>query len=113
MINIYILVMLVSAFFSALSQLLLKMSAKNTSRSGIWEYLNVNVIVGYGLLFLTLLMNTWAYQGVAYKIGPVINATSYVFVMILGRLILKEKITRKKILGIILIVLGICVSACF
>ena len=84
MINIYIGTMLLSAFFSALSQLLLKLSAKVTHKNTIFEYLNFKVIAGYGLLMLTLLMNTWAYQGVEYKEGPVLNSTSYVFVMLLG-----------------------------
>lgn len=113
MINIYVIVMLASAFLSAVSQLLLKMSAKDTHKAKIFEYLNFKVIAGYGLLVLTLLMNTWAYRGVAYKIGPVINATSYVFVMLLGRFILQEKLTAKKIIGIFLIVLGICISTFF
>ena len=111
MINIYIGTMLLSAFFSAVSQLLLKLSAKDTHKNKIFEYLNFKVIAGYGLLMLTLLMNTWAYQGVEYKVGPVLNSTSYVFVMLLGRLFLKEKVTPKKIAGICLIVVGICVSA--
>ena len=113
MINVYVAVMLLSAFLSAVSQLLLKLSAKDTHKAKIFEYLNVKVILGYGLLVLTLVLNTWAYQGVAYKIGPVINATSYVFVMLLGRLCLHEKVTPRKIAGVCLIVLGIVVSAVF
>ena len=111
MINIYTGAMLLSAFLSALSQLLLKMSAKDTHKSKIFEYLNFKVITGYGLLMLTLLINTWAYQGVAYKIGPVINATSYIFVMLLGRFVLSEKLTTKKLIGIIFIIAGILISA--
>lgn len=111
MINIYIGTMLLAAFFSALSQLLLKMSAKDKHKSKIFEYLNVKVILGYGLLMMTLLMNTWAYQKVEYRLGPVLNATSYIFVMILGKLFLREKVTAKKIAGICLIVVGICISA--
>lgn len=110
MINIYVIIMLVSAFLSALSQLLLKMSAKDTHKSKIFEYLNFKVIAGYGLLMLTLLMNTWAYRGVEYKIGPVINATSYIFVMLLGHFVLAEKLTPKKIAGVCMIISGICVS---
>lgn len=110
MINVYIGIMLLSAFLSALSQLLLKMSAKDKHKSRIFEYLNFKVIAGYGLLMVTLLMNTWAYRGVEYKIGPVINATSYVFVMLLGHFFLAEKVTPKKIIGVCMILLGICVS---
>lgn len=111
MINIYTGTMVLTAFLSAVSQLLLKLSAKDQHKSRIYEYLNFKVIAGYGLLVLTMLMNTWAYQYVAYKIGPVLNATSYVFVMILGKMVLKEEITKKKTIGVCLIVIGICLSA--
>lgn len=111
MINVYTGTMLLSAFFSALSQLFLKLSARKNHSKKIFEYLNFFVIAGYGLLMLTLLMNTWAYRGVEYKLGPVINATTYVFVMILSKLFLREKITPKKLVGVGLIIVGILVSA--
>lgn len=102
--------MLLSALLAAISQLLLKLSAGKSHQKKIFEYLNIYVILGYGLLLLTMLANTWAYQVVEYKIGPVINSFSYIFVMILGRLFLKEKITTRKLVGVCLIALGICVS---
>ncbi len=113
MINIYTGVMLLSAFLAAVSQLLLKQSANRKHKNKIFEYLNVWVMGGYGLLMLTLVMNTWAYQGVEYKLGPIINATSYIFVMLLGKIVLGEKITQRKALGMLCIIGGICISAGF
>ena len=101
---------ILAAFLAALSQLLLKLSA-GEHRSGIRVYLNVKVIAGYGLLMLTMLMNVWAYQTVEYHLGPVLNASSYIFVMILSTLVLKEKLTLMKSLGFLLIISGICISA--
>jgi len=105
--------MLLSALLAAVSQVLLKISANRPHKNRISEYLNVWVITGYGLLVLTLLMNTWAYRGVEYKIGPILNSASYVFVMLLGRLVLKEKITKRKAVGVSVIVLGIVISTVF
>ena len=46
---------------------------------------------------------------VPLKNAHTIAATSYVFALILSRIILKEKITVKKIVGNIIIILGIIV----
>lgn len=108
--EIYVLLMVGAALLAAVSQILLKLSAKKEHRGLIQEYLNGYVICGYGMLAASLLMNLWAYQGVEYRFGPVINASSYVFVMFLGRLFLREKITWKKFLGNVLIVVGILIS---
>ncbi|MCD7765744.1 MAG: EamA family transporter [Lachnospiraceae bacterium] len=107
--NTYVLLMVLAAFLAAVSQVLLKVSAGREHKGLLGEYLNGYVITGYGLLALSLLMNMWAYQGVEYRFGPVINAVSYVFVLILGRLFLKEKITARKLLGNVLIICGIVV----
>lgn len=99
-----------AAFLAAVSQIFLKKSAGKAHRGILGEYLNGYVITGYALLLLSLLMNMWAYQGMEYRFGPVINASSYVFVLILGRLFLHEKITAKKLWGNVVIILGILIS---
>lgn len=105
------LIMLLSAFLASVSQILLKLSAKGEHKNRLFEYLNPKVIIGYGLLFLTMVMNIWAYQNMEYHFGPVINSFTYVFVLALSVLFLKEKLTRNKVIGVILIVAGVCVSA--
>ena len=44
-----------------------------------------------------------------YKNGPIIEAIGFSLVMILSRIFFAEKLTKKKILGNILIFLGIIV----
>lgn len=99
-------VMLVNAFLSAFSQILLKQSANKEHKKLIDEYLNVRVISAYIILAFTLVSNAFAYQGIAYKYGSVIGASSYIFLMILSRLILKEKITKQVLLGNAIIMFG-------
>ena len=43
------------------------------------------------------------------RYGPVIDTAAYVFVLILSKVILKERITRGKIIGNLIIILGIIV----
>lgn len=102
--------MVAAAFLAAISQILLKKSAQKEHKGMLREYLNGYVITGYGLLMGSLLINMWAYQGIEYRFGPVINASSYVFVLILGWLFLHEKITAKKLWGNVLIIIGILIS---
>ena len=99
--------MFLGTFFTAFSQLLLKQSAGKTYRHPIFEYLNWRVITAYGIFVGVLLLNTYAYTHVDMKYGAVIDTFSYVFVMILSCLILKEKFTKGKVIGNLLIIAGI------
>lgn len=101
--------MLGGTFFSAISQILLKQSANKDYSNSLKEYLNWRVITAYGLFFGILLLNTWCYTQVDMRYGPVIDTAAYVFVLILSKVILKERITRGKIIGNLIIILGIIV----
>ena len=101
--------MLGGTFFTAVSQILLKQSSNIKYENKIREYLNFRVILSYGMFFLNLLLNTWCYTKVEMRYGPVIDTAAYVFVLILSRLILKEKITKGKILGNLIIITGILI----
>ncbi len=105
--NPYMLLMFAGTFFTAFSQLLLKQSAGRTYKSVIYEYLNWRVITAYGIFVGVLLLNTYAYTHVDMKYGAVIDTFSYVFVMLLSYLILKEKFTKRKVLGNLLIMTGV------
>lgn len=105
----FFLIMLGGTFFSAVSQILLKQSANKDYPTPLKEYLNWRVITAYGLFFGILLLNTWCYTQVDMRYGPVIDTAAYVFVLILSRVILKERITRGKIIGNLIIILGIIV----
>ena len=96
-------------FFTAVSQILLKISAGKTYRHPIFEYLNWRVITAYGIFFGVLLLNTYAYTRVDMKYGPVIDSFAYVFILILSSLILGEKITRRKLAGNLIIIAGILI----
>lgn len=91
--------MLAGTFFTAISQVLLKQSANKKYSNPLLEYLNWRVIVAYGIFFGVLLLNTWCYTKVDMRFGPVIDTAAYVFVLIFSRVILNEKITKRKTCG--------------
>ena len=98
-----------SVFVASCSQILLKKSANEEHKSLLKEYLNVRVILGYGLLFASTIITIIAFKGIDFKNGPIIENAGYIFVMILSYFFLKEKITKRMILGNILILIGIIV----
>ena len=101
-----------SVIIASFSQILLKKSAQKKHDSLIKEYLNVNVIVGYGMMVVTTLLTIMAYRGLDYKNGPIIESLGYILVMFLSLIFFGEKITKKKLLGNLLILLGIFVFYC-
>lgn len=97
----------VSAMITALSQILLKRSANKKHMNIIFEYLNPYVVISYFLYMAVLALNVFIYTQIDYRFGVVINSMALVFVMLLSRLVLKERICKKQIAGNILVILGI------
>lgn len=98
-----------TAFASAVSQILLNISAEKKYKNRIREYLNPWVISSYMILAVVLVTNIYLLGFMNLKEENAIASSTYVFVLILSRIILKEKITMKKILGNVLIVVGILI----
>ena len=109
MFSVYVFVMLLSSFLAALSQVMLKLSARKKYKHPLAEYLNPLVICGYMILLLTMVMNIYAYSGMDYKLGPILTTASYIFVVILSVTVLKEKLSMKKEIGVFMIIAGILV----
>ncbi len=101
--------MFLSVAVASVSQVLLKKSALKVYDNVIREYLNPYVIGGYGLLFCSMLLTVYAYSGMDYKNGPVIESLGNVFVLVLGYVVFRERISLRKILGIACIMAGIVI----
>ncbi len=67
------------------------------------------MITAYGIYFGILFLNTWCFTKIDMKYGSVVDSCAYVFVMLLSCLVLGEKITRRKIIGNLLIICGVLV----
>ena len=64
-----------------------------------------------GLRHGTTLLSVLAYRGLPLSLGPVLEATSYLYVTFFGVTIFHEKMNCKKLLALALILAGIVVSA--
>jgi len=110
---IYSIVMLVGVFVSAISQVLLKKSALKSYKDTLHEYLNPLVIVAYILFFISTLIGVYAYKVVPLSLGPVLEATSYIYITFFSVKIFGERLNKRKIFSLILILSGIIVCSVF
>ena len=100
---------LFGVFISAVSQVLLKKSEMKERKSRIQEYLNPLVITAYTIFFLATVLPIFSYRVVPLSLGPILEATSYLYVTAFGVLIFKEKLSARKISALVLIVVGITI----
>ena len=98
-----------SVFLSSVSQILLKKSADIQHKNWLNDYLNVRVIAAYAMFFASTLITVFAYKYVPLSLGPVLESFGYIFVSVLSYIFLKERMNKKQIIGMILIVIGIIV----
>ena len=105
----YIILFLSAVFISSVSQIMLKKSANKTYENKLKEYMNPWVIIAYGLFFGATLVTVIAYKYIPLSLGPILESAGYFFVTILGMIFLKEKVGKKKALGLLIILIGIIV----
>ena len=104
---IYVFALLFGVFISSLSQVVLKKAAMKDYSSHLKEYLNPQVIIAYTIFFSATLLSIFAYKGIPLSMGPVLESTSYLYVTFWGRTFFHEKITKRKILALLIIICGI------
>ena len=108
--NSGVLIYLITPLLSAVSQLILKKAADDPRYTGIRAYLNAPVILAYGLFFGCMLLNVVALRTLELTVASVLEASSYLYVMVLGFLFLREKVTPRRLIGNLVIVVGIVLT---
>ncbi|MBQ6888820.1 MAG: EamA family transporter [Lachnospiraceae bacterium] len=107
--NVYFLFYICSVVLAAVSQILLKKSALKEHDGFLKEYVNPYVIGGYALTGISMLLTVLAFRGMEYKNGPIIESLGYILVMFFGIFVFREKLTKRKCIGTLLILAGIFV----
>ena len=106
---LFILIFLLGTFISSVAQIFLKKSANIEYGSKIKEYLNPTVVFSYIVFFGATLCSIIAYKKIPLSLGPILESSGYFFVAVLSFLFLKEKISKKKMLGLSIIIIGIII----
>ena len=99
-----------AVLIASASQVLLKKKASKAPKSFLKKFLNGPVILSYILLFGSMALNSLALRRMEMSVLPCITATSFLWIMILSAIFLGEKPTKNKIIGILMILVGVVVS---
>ena len=102
--TIYFIILLAMTLMGSVASLFLK---RASGANGLIEMLkNVNLYIG-GVLYLSAaLLNIYILRFLDYSVVLPLTSITYIWTMIVSYLILKEKITGKKIVGVCLIIIG-------
>ena len=106
---LYFISLLIMTMLGSVASLFLK---KASGTVGIFAMLkNANLYIGGFLYLASAVLNIWILRYLDYSVVLPLTSLTYIWTMVLSYLILKEKITKKKIGGVVLILIGaICVS---
>ena len=104
--------LLASVFVSSVSQVMLKRAAQGEYGSVAGEYLNPLVLSAYAIFFGATLLTVHAYRGIPLSMGPVLEATGYVYVTVFGKVFFGERVTVRRVVALGLILAGVAVYSC-
>ena len=103
----YTILFLVSVFISSISQIILKKAATKYYDAWYKAYLNFPVIFAYSLFVVSTVCSVIALKKLPLSLSPMWQSMGQIFVVVLSYFFLHEKITKAKLKGIGIIILGI------
>ena len=102
--TMYFLLLLVMTAIGSIASLFLK---KASGADGLVALLkNINLYIGGGLYLASAVINIIVLRHLDYSVVLPLTSITYIWTMVLSYLILKEKITKRKIGGVVLIIIG-------
>ena len=102
-------ILLFGVFLGAISQVLLKKAALKKFDNKIKEYINPYVITAYTIFVMTTILSVIAYKKVPLSMGPILEATSYIYVTLFAVRFFGEKISFIKAIALALIIFVIVI----
>lgn len=104
----YVLI-LAMTLMGAIASIFLKRAS--SSENFIKMLMNMNLYVGGGLYVASALLNIVVLRYLNYSVVLPLTSVTYIWTMVLSYMVLKEKISKKKIIGVICIIIGaVCVA---
>ncbi len=101
---IYFIILIFMTLCGAIASLFLK---RASGTEGVLKmFLNINLYIGGGLYLISAILNVYILRYLDYSVVLPLTSITYIWTMVLSYMILKEKITVKKIVGVVLILIG-------
>ena len=97
-------VLLVMTLMGSVASLFLKKASGTKGFIGMLR--NINLYIGGGLYVLSAVLNIWVLRFLDYSVVLPLTSLTYMWTMFMSRIFLKEKITVRKIIGVVLIIVG-------
>lgn len=105
---IYFTILVLMTFVASFASVFLKKAAACNSILGVLK--DKNIYLGGILYGSAALLNVYVLKYLDYSVVMPMGAITYIWTMILSYLFFKEKINKKKIIGVILVFVGaICI----
>lgn len=101
-----ILILIFMTLMGAFAGLCLKKASADLEYSVFAILKNRNLYFGGFLYVISAVLNIILLSKMNYSVVLPLTAITYIWTLILSSIVLKEKVTRKKISGIVLIVMG-------
>ncbi|MBC7766184.1 MAG: EamA family transporter [Hyphomonadaceae bacterium] len=102
-------ILIVMTIMGSFASLFLKKASSSQSVKAM--ILNVNIYLGGGLYFLSALLNIYVLKYLDYTIVLPLTSITYIWTLILSYVVLKEKISVKKMLCVFGIIVGAALVA--
>ena len=99
----------ISHLIAAFSQILLKKAAGKTYSVWWRSYVNPQVITAYSLFVVTTILSVLAMKHIPMSVSAALGASGQIIVPVMSFICLREKITKKKLIGMLIIVVGILI----
>lgn len=106
---LFFVTLIIMTMLGSVASLFLKRASGSDCLAALLK--SVNLYIGGFLYLASAVLNVWILRYLDYSVVLPLTSLTYIWTMVLSYMILKEKITAKKIGGVVLILLGaICVS---
>jgi drug/metabolite transporter (DMT)-like permease len=105
------LIMMLSVFLASIAQIPLKKSAITTNELSAKYFINIKTAIGYSMMFIASLLSFWSIRKLGIQTAAMIETTGYVYVIIIGRFVFKERFTIRSLLACAFIIGGIIIYA--
>ncbi len=96
--------LIIMTFMGSIASLFLKRASGSNGLKSL--LFNQNLYIGGMLYLFSAVLNIWILRYLDYSVVLPLTSLTYVWTMFVSYLVLKEKITRRKIAGVLLVLVG-------
>jgi drug/metabolite transporter (DMT)-like permease len=107
----YFVIAIAAIILTAFAQILLKLGADKNINQTKWikHYMSLYILVGYSIFFIVTIVNLYVYKYLPLKYSVILLPLVFFFVTVFSFLFFNEKLTKRKLMSYLLIIVGVVV----